>query len=404
MRPPSRGLRVAGTGCLRIPESLPIIRRMQNPPLPERLLLGPGPSNVSVEVRHALAGPVIGHLDPAFLAVLDDVQERLRGIFRTTHPRTLPLSGTGSAGMEACLVNLLEPGDTAVVAIAGVFGERMAQIVERTGARAVRVEVPMGEIVPPERLCEAIDRHRPRVVSLVHAETSTGVCQPVADVAAHARTREALVVLDCVTSLSGMDVRIDDWQIDAAYSGTQKCLSCPPGLSPVSFGPRALERIEGRAHPVQSWYLDMTLLGRYFGRERLYHHTAPVSMILALQEALARVDAEGLEPRFERHRAAQARLVEGLRELGFEMLVAPAHRLPMLSAVLPPYRDEARVRLDLLEQHQIEVGAGLGKLAGRIWRIGLMGENARSEVVDRLLDALRSLDPPRLVFPAYRRA
>ena len=363
---------------------------MREVQLPERLLLGPGPSNVSPQVLRALASPMIGHLDPAFLDVLDEVQVALRQVFGTGNPVTLPISGTGSAGMEACLVNLLEPGDRAVVAVQGVFGERMSAVVERCGAEPVRVEAAMGEIVPPERLIRAIEASDPQLVALVHAETSTGVAQPISQVAHAARERGALVVLDCVTSLSGMDVRIDDWAIDAAYSGTQKCISCPPGLSPVSFGPRALRRLERRRHPVQSWYLDLTLIGRYFGSERVYHHTAPVSMILALHAALRRILDEGLEARFARHQAAHEALVEGLLGLGFEMLVPEPHRLPMLNAVRPPVDDEAALRRRLLSEYGIEIGGGLGKLAGRIWRIGLMGENATEAVVARLLDALRA--------------
>lgn len=359
--------------------------------LPERLLLGPGPSNVSEAVRAALARPLVGHLDPAFLALLDRVQRRLGALFRAGDALALPLSGTGSAGMEACLVNLLEPGDRALVAVQGVFGERLCAIAERAGARTVRVEAEMGEIIEPARLVEAIERERPDLVALVHAETSTGVAQPVAEVGRAAREAGCLVVLDCVTSLSGMDVRFEDWCIDAAYSGTQKCLSAPPGLSPLAFGPRALARLERRKRPVQSWYLDLGLIGRYLGAERIYHHTAPISMIYALDAALAAVEAEGLEARFARHRRAHEALIAGLTELGFEPLVAAPYRLPMLNAVRPPYRDEAAVRARLLDEHGIEVGAGLGKLAGRIWRIGLMGENARLEVVDRLLDALRRL-------------
>ena len=355
---------------------------------PERLLLGPGPSNVSDEVLATLARPLTGHLDPWFLAVLDDVQEMLRQVFRSGDALALPISGTGSAGMEACFVNLLEPGERALVAVQGVFGERMTQVLERMGVEAIRVEAELGQIVEPARLIDAIERYRPQVTALVHAETSTGVAQPLAEVTAAARAAGSLVVLDCVTSLSGMDVRFDDWAIDAAYSGTQKCLSCPPGLSPLAFGPRALERLERRRTPVQSWYLDLTLIGRYFGAERVYHHTAPVSMICALQAALRRVLDEGLEARFARHRAAHEALVAGLLERGFSMLVEERWRLPMLNAVLPPYDDEAAVRRALIEEHGIEVGAGLGKLAGRIWRIGLMGENARLEVVERLLAAL----------------
>lgn len=359
--------------------------------IPERLLLGPGPSNVPAAVRQALAQRVIGHLDPAFLTLLDEVQGMLRALFQTDTALALPISGTGSAGMEACLVNLLEPGDTALVAVQGVFGERMISIVERIGARAVRIEAEMGAVIPEAQFIEAIRTQKPDLVALVHAETSTGVAQPVPKVAHAARELGALVVLDCVTSLSGMDMRFDEWAIDAAYSGTQKCLSCPPGLSPIAFGPRALERLEHRRTPVQSWYLDLSLIGRYFGQERVYHHTAPVSMIYALHTTLRLVLEEGLEARFARHREAHALLVEGLERLGFEMLVEPAYRLPMLNAVVPPFEDEASVRHRLLTQYNIEIGAGLGKLAGRIWRIGLMGENASSQVVERLLAALREL-------------
>jgi alanine-glyoxylate transaminase/serine-glyoxylate transaminase/serine-pyruvate transaminase len=359
--------------------------------LPERLLLGPGPSNVSEPVLRALAHPMIGHLDPAFLEILDRVQEQLRSVFAAESALTLPISGTGSAGMEACFANLLEPGDSALIAVQGVFGERMAAVVERIGAHPIRVEVEMGEIIPPERLIAEIRTQRPDLVAMVHAETSTGVAQPVPEVAHAARQAGALVLLDCVTSLSGMDVRFDDWAIDAAYSGTQKCLACPPGLSPAAFGPRALERFERRHVPVQSWYFDLGLIGRYLGEERVYHHTAPVSMILALHAALERVLDEGLEARFARHLDAHNALVEGLGALGFEMLVDPAYRLPMLNAVIPPVEDEALIRRKLLLDYGIEIGAGLGKLAGRIWRIGLMGENARRQVVERLLQALREL-------------
>jgi alanine-glyoxylate transaminase / serine-glyoxylate transaminase / serine-pyruvate transaminase len=358
---------------------------------PERLLLGPGPSNVSDAVREALARPMIGHLDPAFLALLDEVQTQLRTVFRTESAFALPISATGSGGMECCLVNLLEPGDRIVIAVQGVFGQRMRAIAERIGATPIVVEAPMGEIVEPARMLEAIEREQPRAVALVHAETSTGVAQPIPEIAAAARSAGALVILDCVTSLSGMDVRFDDWKIDAAYSGTQKCLAAPPGLSPVAVGPRALERIAQRKHPAQSWYFDLKLIGDYFGSGRVYHHTAPISMVFGLHAALRAVLDEGLEARFRRHRQAHEQLVEGLEGLGFRMSVAARHRLPMLNAVVPPFPDEAGIRRKLLAEHGIEVGAGLGSLAGKIWRIGLMGENARPEVVERLLSALKTL-------------
>ncbi len=359
--------------------------------LPERLLLGPGPSNVAAAVLHAMANPMIGHLDPAFLSLLDRVQQQLRRLFRAEGALCFPLSATGSAGMEACLVNLLEPGQRALVAVAGVFGERMCQVIERAGATPLRVEVEMGRPVPSEALMEMLRTERPELVALVHAETSTGVVQPAAEVARAAREQGALVVLDCVTSLSGMDVRFDDWGIDAAYSGTQKCLSAPPGLSPVAFGARALERVRARRRPVQSWYLDVGLIGGYLGEGRVYHHTAPISMVYALSAALDLVFEEGLEPRFARHLAAHQRLQRELEARGFRFLVPIEHRLPMLNAVVPPYPEEAPVRRRLLTEFGIEVGGGLGPLAGRIWRIGLMGENARPECVDRLIAALDAL-------------
>jgi alanine-glyoxylate transaminase/serine-glyoxylate transaminase/serine-pyruvate transaminase len=360
---------------------------------PSRLLLGPGPSNVHPRVLRAQAQPLLGHLDPAFLAILDEVQERLRALFGTANAMTLPLSGTGSAGMEACFANLVEPGDAVLVGVAGVFGERMAEVAARCGARVERVATEPGTILPDAAMVDAIRRVRPRVVAFVHAETSTGVCQPVEAIARAARAADALVILDCVTSLAGLPLALDARGIDAAYSGTQKCLSCPPGLSPASFSPRALERVRARRAPVQSWYLDLGLLGAYVGTERRYHHTAPISAIFGLAEALRMVAAEGMEARGERHRAAAAALLEGLAPLGFEPLVEAAHRLPMLSALRLPPRvaeaGEAGLRRQLLEKYGIEVGGGLGALAGRIWRIGLMGENARFANVERLLFALR---------------
>ncbi len=376
------------------PAHLPLHSAAVSGPPPERLLLGPGPSNVPARVRAALAQPLLGHLDPAFLAILDEVQARLRGLFGTANPMTLPLSATGSAGMEACLANLLEPGDDAVIGVAGVFGERMCDVAGRIGARVTRVATEPGTALEAGAMADAIRRVRPRVVAFVHAETSTGVCQPVEPIAAAAREVDAHLVLDCVTSLSGIPVTLDAWGVDAAYSGTQKCLSCPPGLSPASFSERAMERVRGRARPVQSWYLDVTLLSGYVGRERVYHHTAPISMIYGLAEALRIVDEEGMLARERRHREAARLLVEGVEPLGFEPLVAEPYRLPMLTTLRLPHfvrrRGEAEVRRALLDRHGIEVGGGLGALAGGVWRVGLMGENARPESVERLLDALRA--------------
>jgi alanine-glyoxylate transaminase/serine-glyoxylate transaminase/serine-pyruvate transaminase len=295
--------------------------------------------------------------------------------------------------MEACLVNLLEPGDSVVVGVAGVFGERMAEVARRAGAKVTRVEAAFGQTLDEGAMAEAIARVRPRVVAFVHAETSTGVRQPVEAIARAAREAGALSVLDCVTSLGGLPVALDDWGIDAAYSATQKCLSCPPGLSPASFSEAAVARVRGRRTPVQSWYLDVGLLGAYYGSERVYHHTAPVSMILGLAEALGMIEEEGLPARFERHRQAGEALVEGIADFGLTPLVEARHRLPMLTALRLPARlgpaDEAALRRRLLERYGIEVGGGLGPLAGSIWRVGLMGENARLTSVESLFAALR---------------
>jgi alanine-glyoxylate transaminase/serine-glyoxylate transaminase/serine-pyruvate transaminase len=360
--------------------------------IPHRLLLGPGPSNPHPRVLAALSQPLLGHLDPAFLAILDEAQARLRRLFGTQSPLTLPLSATGSGGMEACLANLLEPGERAVIGVAGVFGERMCEVARRIGAQVERVEAEPGTALPAEAMADAIARVRPRVVAFVHAETSTGVLQPVEAIAAAAQSAEAFLVLDCVTSLGGLPVTLDAWGVDAAYSGTQKCLSCPPGLSPISFSPRALERVRARRTPVQSWYFDVTLLSAYYGSERVYHHTAPISMVYALAEALRIVEEEGMPARERRHRAAAAALIEQLAPLGFAPLVAPEVRLPTLTTLRLPEavraRGEAALRRQLLEAHGIEIGGGLGKLAGSVWRVGLMGENARVENVARLVEAL----------------
>jgi alanine-glyoxylate transaminase/serine-glyoxylate transaminase/serine-pyruvate transaminase len=340
-----------------------------------------------------MAQPLYGHLDPAFLAILDEVQGGLRDLFGTANPLTLPLSATGSAGMEACLCNLLEPGDEIVIGVAGVFGARMSEVAERIGARVTRVETEPGTILSEDEMIDAIQRVRPRAVAFVHAETSTGVCQPVENLARAAHETDALVVLDCVTSLAGLPVELDRWGVDAAYSGTQKCLSCPPGLSPVSFSERAVERAASRKTKVQSWFLDINLLAGYFGGERVYHHTAPISAIFGLAEGLRIVAEEGMQNRTLRHYEAAAALVEGLAAFGMEPLVAAEHRLPMLTAIRLPESlrgaDEAKLRQRLLERWGIEVGAGLGTLSGKIWRIGLMGENARLTNVESLLCALR---------------
>ena len=366
-----------------------------SPSFPPRLLLGPGPSNVHPAVLAALAQPLIGHLDPAVLAEMDEVQERLRRLFQTENRLTIPLSATGSGGMEACLANLLEPGDPIVIGVAGVFGERMCDVARRIGGRVVRVETEPGTALDDDAMADAISRTKPAVVAFVHAETSTGVRQPVAGIARAAREAGALLVLDCVTSLGGLAVTLDEWGVDAAYSATQKCLSCPPGLSPASFSERVLARVRARRRPVQSWYFDVSLLAGYFGSERVYHHTAPIAAIRGLGEGLRRVEAEGMPAREARHGRAAAALLSAVQGLGFSPLVAEAHRLPMLTALRLPERvlrkGEAAVRRRLLDRHGIEVGGGLGKLSGAIWRVGLMGENATEESVARLAEALEDV-------------
>ena len=360
--------------------------------LPHRLMLGPGPSNPHPDVLAAMADSFVGHLDPAFLDCVDEVQARLRRLFGTGNRLTIPISATGSGGMETCFQNLLEPGDDVVIGVAGVFGERMCEVASRQGARVTRVDAEWGTLLDDGAMAAAIARVCPSLVAFVHAETSTGACQPVDAIARAAREAGALVVLDCVTSLGGLPVTLDAWGIDAAYSATQKCLSCPPGLAPASFGPRALERVARRKVPVPSWYFDLNLLGGYFGERRVYHHTAPIAAIVGLNAALERVEKEGMVAREARHRGAAQRLVTGLEQRGFEPVVAAEHRLPMLTSVRLPKRivrdGEAVLRRRLLDRHDIEVGGGLGKFAGSVWRIGLMGENARDEVVDRLLGAL----------------
>ena len=365
---------------------------------PRRLLLGPGPSDAHPRVLAALGQPLIGHLDPAFLALMDDVKRMLRAVFRTRNELTFAVSGTGSAGMEACLVNLLEEGDEAVVMVNGEFGRRMTDIVERCRARLVAHEIPWGRAVEPDDVAQAIAKARqPKLVAMVHAETSTGAQSPIAEIAPIVARSGALFVVDTVTSLGGCPVEVDGWGIDACYSGTQKCLSCPPGLSPLTFGERALEALRRRRSKVQSWYLDLTMIEKYWGVERVYHHTAPISMSYALAEALRVVEEEGLEARFDRHRRNHLALAAGLEALGFRFVVEPDRRLWMLNSVYLPTlasgRDEAQLRRRLLDDFSIEVGGGLGAFKGKIWRIGLMGESSRRVNVMRLLEALEVLLP-----------
>ncbi len=365
---------------------------MSGPVTPKRVLLGPGPSNCHPSVLEAMSLPLVGHLDPEFLEIMDETQELLREVMKTSNPFTLPVSGTGSAGMETCLCNLVEPGDRVLVCINGVFGTRMADIVERLGGELSTIKAEWGTAFPPDRLEAAVQRTSPKVIALVHAETSTGVLQPLDGLGEIAHRSGALLLVDAVTSLGGSAVETDEWEIDAIYSGTQKCLSCPPGLAPISFSARAVDALEARTTKVRSWYLDMSMVRKYWGDERTYHHTAPISMIYAFRQALQVVVEEGLEARFERHRNNHRALAAGLEAMGLALLVEPSLRLPMLNAVeVPEGVDDAAVRRALLEDYDIEIGGGLGPLAGRVWRIGLMGHSCRRENVLRVLEALEAV-------------
>ncbi|HEV3229874.1 MAG TPA: alanine--glyoxylate aminotransferase family protein [Solirubrobacteraceae bacterium] len=363
--------------------------------VPERLLLGSGPSPVPERVRRALARPTLGHMDPAFGAIMDHTVAQLREVFLTANRATLPLSATGSGGMDAMVANFVEPGDRVVCAVNGLFGERMADALARAGAEVVRVEAPWGRAVAPEALVEAA-RDGLRAMAVVHGETSTGVCQPLDGLAEACREREALLLVDCVTSLSGQRVAIDDWGVDAAFSGTQKCLNCPPGLAPFTAGERAIERVRSRRTPVRSWYFDLSLLLGYWSESgpggRTYHHTAPINMIYGLDEALRLVLEEPLPERWERHRRAHEALRGALGVMGFERLAPAGEQLnPLLAVRVPDGIEEAAARASLLNEHGIEISGGLGPLAGRVWRIGVMGVGARLEPQARLVRALGSV-------------
>jgi alanine-glyoxylate transaminase/serine-glyoxylate transaminase/serine-pyruvate transaminase len=360
----------------------------------ERILLGPGPSPVPQRVLRALAAPTLGHLDPQYLKIMDEVCEMLRQVFQTKNPLTFPVSGTGMAGMECVAVNLIEPGDEVIVCVNGVFGTRMKDVMERCGAKVHALETTWGDVFTTEQVVAAFAAHpQAKLIGIVHAETSTGAHQPLEGLAAIAQAHNALLVVDAVTSLGGHELRVDDWGIDAIYSGTQKCLSCPPGLSPVSFGPRALARMDARKTKPQSWYLDVSMLRKYYtggGGGRVYHHTAPINMTYALHEALTIVLEEGLEARIARHAAMHQRLRAGLVKLGLGFV--PKRSLHTLNCVhIPAGVDDATVRRRLLEEYGIEIGSGLGPMAGKAWRIGLMGHGATVRNVDLVLAALAEI-------------
>ncbi len=361
---------------------------------PDRLLMGPGPSDVPPSVLAAMSKPLVGHLDPTFVDMMEAIKAMLRQVFLTENEMTFPISGTGSAGMEFCFVNLIEPGDEVIIGINGVFGNRMADVAARCGAKVTKVEAEWGRIIEPQQIAEALGKvDNPKLVALVHAETSTGALTPAEEISRLVHDAGALLLLDTVTSLGGCPVRIDDWNVDAVYSGTQKCLSCPPGLSPVSLSQRAMEKVKARNSGVKSWYLDVNLLANYWGEgARVYHHTAPISMNYALHESLRIVLDEGLENRWKRHESNHLRLKVGLDEIGLKLTAQKEHRLWQLNAVgVPEGADEVGVRMALLNDHGIEVGPGLGPLQGKVWRVGLMGHSSCPENVDRFLAALKSL-------------
>ena len=359
---------------------------------PVRTLMGPGPSDVHPRILEALGRPTLGHLDPLFVGMMDELKSLLKYAFNTENELTLPISAPGSAGMEACFVNLVEPGDTVIVCINGVFGTRMRENVTRIGATAVTVDGEWGKPVDPAQLEEALKAHpEAKVVAFVHAETSTGALSDAKTLCALARQYDCLSIVDAVTSLGGVELRVDDWGIDAIYSGSQKCLSCTPGLSPVSFSDAAIAAIKARKHPVQSWFLDMNLILGYWGEggKRAYHHTAPVNALYGLHESLVMLQEEGLENAWARHRRMHNALAAGLESLGMRFVVDADSRLPQLNSVyIPEGVDDAAVRQQLLADHNLEIGAGLGDFAGKVWRIGLMGYSARMENIELLLASL----------------
>jgi len=358
-----------------------------------RILMGPGPSNVHYRVYQAMSNPVIGYLDPQILTCMDEISEMLRGVFQTKNQVTLAISATGSSGMEASYVNFVEPGDVVVIGVNGFFADRMTQVASRCGAQVVRVEGEWGKIVEPERVIKALKEHpEAKICGVVHAETSTGVRQPLKEIGACCKKMNTLLVVDAVTSLGACEVKVDEWGIDVCYSCSQKGLSVPPGLSPVTVSPKAMEVLRSRKTKVQSFYLDLILLEKYWGEERVYHHTAPVSMFYALREGLKIIFEEGLESRFRRHEVLGDRLKMELEGFGFKLFAQEGYRLPMLtSVVLPDWVDDAKTRSRLLNEYNIEVGAGLGWLKGKIWRVGLMGETCKTRYIHCLMGALREI-------------
>ncbi len=364
------------------------------PPLnpPVRVLLGPGPSEIHPAVLRAMSASTVGHLDPYYLQLMNDMQWMLRTLFRTKNPMTMAMSGTGSAGMETTVVNLIEPGDPMIVCVNGVFGERMVDVATRAGAQVTRVDRPWGEVFSAADIKQALAKTKAKVLGIVMAETSTGALQPLEEISQLVHDAGGLLLVDAVTALGGVPVEVDGWNIDAIYSGSQKCLSCPPGLAPVSFSARAMEVVLGRKTKVQSWYLDVSMLARYWSEERVYHHTAPINMTYGLYEALRLILEEGLENCFRRHALQHQALKAGLAAIGIRYAAQEGHQLPMLNAVLVPAGvDDAQVRRGLLERFGIEIGGGLGAFKGKAWRVGLMGHGSRPRNVLLFLAALEQL-------------
>jgi alanine-glyoxylate transaminase/serine-glyoxylate transaminase/serine-pyruvate transaminase len=357
---------------------------------PNRTLMGPGPSDVHPRVLRAMSTPLVGHLDPSFVDIMNEVQDLLRYAFRTENQWTIPVSGTGSASMEAAIGNVVRPGDTMLVPTNGYFGGRMESMAERAGGDVVHVDAPWGEPLDPADVADAFDEHQPDVFGFVHAETSTGVLQPdVPELTSIAHDHDALVVADTVTSLGGVEFRADEWDVDVAYSGPQKCLSCPPGASPLTLNDDAMDRVLDREEPARSWYLDLSLLEGYWGSDRSYHHTAPITNVYALREALRLVAEEGIEERWERHLHVAGALKSGVEAMGLEMNADDEFWLPSLNAVrVPDGVDDGAVIDYLLDQYDLEIAGGLGDLSGEIWRIGCMGHAARPKNVTYLLSSL----------------
>ncbi|MEH2368192.1 alanine--glyoxylate aminotransferase family protein [Nostoc sp.] len=370
--------------------------RLQLTPLeiPSRLLLGPGPSNAHPTVLQAMNTSPVGHLDPAFLALMDEIQSLLRYVWQTENSLTIAVSGTGTAAMEATIANAVEPGDVVLIGVAGYFGNRLVDMAGRYGADVRTITKPWGQVFNLDELQTALKTHRPAILALVHAETSTGARQPLEGVADLCREFGTLLLVDTVTSLGGVPLFLDAWGVDLAYSCSQKGLGCPPGASPFTMSARAVEKLQQRQTKVANWYLDMLLLGKYWGAERTYHHTAPINLYYALREALRLLAEEGLANSWQRHQKNVEYLWEGLENLGLSMHVEQEYRLPTLTTVrIPEGVDGKAIARQLLNEHNIEIGGGLGELAGKVWRVGLMGFNSRKESVDQLLAALRQVLP-----------